>query len=456
MIGQNTAGKVRLYRKGYRNNIKKKIFSMLISLLYEACLILLSLLAFPSFFYQWVFKGKYRKTILKRFGSGFPLIKKEGRPVIWIHAVSLGETKAVAPLVKLIKTAFHQPIIIFSTTTETGHIEALRVVPADHHVYLPFDFWWVINPIIKRCAPNMLILCESDFWYNLLKSAKKNGALVAVVNGKISTRSTGRFKKIPFFAKALFSKIDIFSLQSALYQKRFEEIGVPKEKITISGNMKFDGDYTTLSVEQVNIWKKELGIQETDQVIVVGSTHSQEEVWIVDLLSEVWKEHPHLKVLFVPRHPERFNEVAGIFQKKNIPFRRLSQKNNSESQPQVILIDAMGLLRKCYQLADIAIVCGSYTSKVGGHNILEPCWYGVPVFFGPYMYAQPDLVDQILEYEAGALVPLEDLQKELIKFLSDPDLRKKMGDKGLKLAADVHGATNKTLEILKLKTKPFF
>lgn len=425
---------------------------MIISILYEICLVLFGLVMFPKMIYQLIFKGKYRKSLLKRFGSGFPVIKKGKRPLIWVHAVSLGETKAVAALVKMLKKEFRNPIFVFSTTTETGYVEACRTIAADYHVYLPFDFGWVIKPIVRRTAPDLVILCESDFWYNFLTASKKAGAVVALVNGKVSSGSQERFMKFPSFTKKLFSCIDLFCVQGNLYRKRFESMGVPSEKIIVTGNMKFDGDYSKLPATQLEAWRLELGIQPNDPVLVVGSSHNPEETQLLKALSAVWSQYPNLKVVLVPRHPERFNEVAGILQKNNVNFRRLSQKTSEGQGASVILIDAMGLLRKCYQLADIAIVAGSYTSKVGGHNILEPSWYGVPVIFGPYMSTQPDLVDLIREYEAGLQVTMEELPEVLLKLLKNPGQRKIIGEAGLRLAGDVHGATAKTLDLLKKQT----
>lgn len=432
---------------------------MLVTFFYECCLLIMAVVALPQFLYQLVWKGKYRNSIFKRFGADFPEIRKEGRPLVWVHAVSMGETKAVAALVKTIKAQLNNPIIIFSSTTETGYVEGCRSIAAEHHVYLPFDFGWVINPIMKRTAPDLLILCESDFWYNLLKSAKKSGAKTAVVNGKLSERSMERFKKVGFFTRRLFSFIDLFCVQSPIYAKRFEEIGVPAEKLFVTGNMKFDGDYARLPESKLQEWRGELGIGPQDQVLVIGSSHHPEEALFLDMLSEVWKVVPDLKVLLVPRHPERFNEVAGILQKKNIRFRRLSEKKDVGVSVPVVLIDAMGLLTKCYQLADVAVVAGSYTTKVGGHNILEPSWYGVPVIYGPYMHTQPELVVLMKDYKAGIQVEPKDLQVELISLLQDESLRKALGDGGLRLASVVHGATDKTCGLIRqefAKDKPVF
>lgn len=422
---------------------------MLVSFLYEIILIFLGLVALPKMVFQFIFKGKYRKSLLKRFGASFPIIQKGKRPLIWIHAVSLGETKAIFPLVKQLKKKLQNAIIVFSTTTETGYVEACRTIAADYHVFLPFDFGWVINPIIKRTKPDLVILCESDFWYNFLTASKKAGATIALVNGKVSTTSLKRYSKFQNFSKALFSKIDLFCVQSNRYRERFESLGVPNEKIIVTGNIKFDGDFTPLPQDKINAWREELGIKSSDPVIVVGSTHNPEEFLCLNAMQTVWERHPNVKIMFVPRHPERFNEVAGILQKNNINFRRLSQKYSDPSQNQVLLIDAMGLLRKCYQLATIAIVGGSYTSKIGGHNILEPCWYGVPVIFGPFMHAQLDLVELVKEYGAGLQTSDEELPRKLIELIENQNQREQYGKGGLRLAEDVNGATKKTWQALK-------
>lgn len=422
---------------------------MVFSFFYEICLLFIALFSIPKFLYNLLFRNKYRESILKRFGTGFPPINKGNRKLIWVHAVSLGETKAVAALVKMLKAELDHPLILFSTTTETGYVEACRSISADYHVYMPFDFLWVIHSIMHRIAPDMVILCESDFWYNFLSQAKSLGAKVILVNGKISMKSMERFQKFPLFAEKIFSNIDLLCVQSQTYRKRFESLQINPDKIVVTGNIKFDGDYAPLPKEQLEKWRIELGIDPADQVLVIGSTHNPEENNFLKAMAMVWEKHPTLKVVLAPRHPERFNEVAGILQKNQINFRRLSQKQPEGFPVRVVLIDAMGLLRKCYQLADVAIVAGSYTTKVGGHNILEPSWYGIPVVFGPYMQNQPDLVELVKEYNAGLQVPMDMLPDVIDDLFVDAKKRNALGQGGLKLVSDVHGATRKTVDHIK-------
>lgn len=422
---------------------------MLFSFFYECALVLLALIAAPKILYQRLFKGKYYESILQKFGRDFPEIKTANRYVIWIHAVSVGETRAVIPLVRILKKQYNNPLIIISSTTETGHAEAQKSIPfADYHVYLPFDFGFIIKPIIKKISPNLVIITETDFWYNFLKAAKDQGATTVLVNGKLSDRSMRRFKLMSFFSKRLFSLFDILCIQNAPYLKRFAAIGVSEDKMRVTGNLKFDDEYPRIPPDELKAWRKELGIDCGDRVIVVGSTHQGEEMQILSALKEVGGSVPNLKIVLVPRHPERFDDVAGLLKRTNTPYVRLSKLYKKKGDEKVILIDAMGLLRKCYQFADVAIVGGSYNPNVGGHNIVEPCWYGVPVLFGPHMHSQVELVDLVRQYQAGCQVPIQKLATTLIDLLSSDEKHKELGVAGLLLAEKSQGASGRTFDAL--------
>lgn len=423
---------------------------MVVSFFYEIFLWLLAIIYLPKLAYDYFVRKKYKQSLGRRLGFKFPFITKGKRKLIWIHAVSVGETKAIASLVKTIRKELNHPIIIISNVTETGHAEARRSIPlADHHVFLPIDLRCVIRPIIKRSAPDLLILSETDFWYNFIKGAKDSGAAIALVNGKISERSMNHYMKIPFFSKNLFSFFNKFCVQNKHYQKRFYSIGVDESKMEITGNLKFDDEYPRLTADQQNAWKKQLQISPEDQIVVLGSSHNPEEKLVLEQMRAVWAELPHVKLVIVPRHPERFQEVASLLDRENIPYLRFSHPEQSSKPAKVILMDAMGLLRKCYQLADIAIVAGSYTPRIGGHNILEPSWYGVPVFYGPYMHSQPELVELMEEYGAGEQVIMEDLSRKLIDFLKNKEKRTLMGANGLRMQREVNGATQKTWNVIK-------
>jgi len=419
----------------------------MLSFLYNVALLLLALISLPKILWQWITLGKYRESLAERLGFALP--KFQGKSAIWIHAVSMGETRAVIPLFQKLRNAFPDRPIVISSTTETGHAEAKRSMPeAAAHFFLPLDFSWTIRRLMQRIDPAALILCESDFWYHLLTLAKKRGAATILVNGKISERSCLRFQKLPFFSRRLFGAIDALYLQSQRYYERFASLNIATEKLHVTGNLKLDAAPKPMSSVEKEELCKSLRITPQDKVIVIGSTHAPEEEWLLSALDILWKKHPALKVLLVPRHPERFDEVAQKLQARGISFARYSEG----SQPaQLILIDVMGLLNQCYQLATVAIVGGSFVSHVGGHNIFEPVLFGVPVLFGPHMHSQLDFVDLILPAQAGIQTTIEELAEKLARLLENPGYYQQMQQQCLALARSVPGAAERTFAQIRYK-----
>jgi 3-deoxy-D-manno-octulosonic-acid transferase len=414
----------------------------LFSLLYDLGLHLYACACLPKIATH--FRKKYRGSLLQRLGRNFPSIEKQGRKLIWIHAVSLGETKAVAALIKRLKSIENPPLILLSTTTHTGHAEGHKSAPmADFHLYLPFDFSYVIRPIIQRTAPDLVLLTETDFWYHFQEAVKKRGGKVILINGKISERSFTRFSKLPFFTKRLLGTIDHFYLQGELYRSRFAQLQIPPSKLTITGNLKLDSEIET---EDLSRLKRELGL--TNQtVLTLGSTHDPEErIWL-RALKQLWTHFPQLKVMIVPRHPERFSQVAKLLHLEGVKFSQWSQGGTFHTHP-ILLVDAMGVLRKCYQISDLTFVGGSFTPKIGGHNILEPAFYGKPVLFGPHMHAQPDLLDLVTTHQAGLQLSEETLLSTLHHLLSNPPLYQQLGTNGEKLLSSSRGALDQTFQAL--------
>jgi len=394
----------------------------MISFFYHICLSILAVVALPKLIFQCLFLNKYRKSFKNRLGLQLPSFTKEGQgPTIWIHAVSVGETRAILPLYTKMQHELPNATFIISSITETGHMEAKRTLTkAQLYFFLPLDFSWLIRKVIQKYRPDLLVLVEGEFWYHLVSEMKKEGGQIVLVNGKISERSAHRFSKVPSFSKKLFSSIDRFCVQNNPLQERFISLGIPLKKITVTGNLKLDIPTTPLTHSQIFQYKQEFGLNQ-EPILVIGSTHEGEEKALLNTLELVWKKIPHLKVFIVPRHPERFTTVANLLKQKQIPYFSYSDKEKP-SDTRVILIDTMGILNICYQLADIAIVAGSFTDKVGGHNLFEPVAYGVPVLFGPHTFAQIDLREWILSQEAGREVTLETLSETLIQLLQTPSL----------------------------------
>ncbi len=418
---------------------------------YELLLWLLALLALPKMIYGLIFQNKYRNNLLERFGCNFPkLHKTQNQFPIWIHAVSVGETLAVASLARELKKQHPQATLIISSTTETGHAEAQRSLPfADHHVYLPLDFAWLVRKILKAVAPKLVVICESDFWFNFLYYAKKNGATLALVNGKLSERSMHRLHFFSTFSKRLFGLFDLMCVQNELYSERFIVAYAPKNKIVITGNLKLDADVKPLAANEEDSWRAKLGIQNDHTILTIGSTHNPEEKEILEILKNLWQSIPNFQVLLVPRRPETFKTVAALLDKSGLAWVSFTNIEQRTGKEKVVLMDTMGLLRTCYQISDIAIVGGSFIKHVGGHNILEPSYYGRPVLFGPHMESQRELVDLVVSYGAGQQVKhTSELEKILELWLRDPHAPQKIGAQGRLLSSSLKGSKGRTLQAL--------
>ncbi len=414
---------------------------MLFDFLYDISLHLYLIANMPKAISNW---SKYKNNLWRRFGKGFPAIDKKGKKLIWIHAVSLGETKAIAPLIKRLKGVPNPPLILLSTATETGHAEGLKNVPgADFHVFLPLDISYIISPIVKRVAPDAVILMETDFWYRFQKSAKKQGAQIFVVNGKISEKSFKRFSGFPFLARRLFNSIDHFYLQGDLYRTRFEQLQIPLSQLTVTGNIKLDTEVARCDVTAL---KNQLGLG-SEPVLTLGSTHNPEESLWLGAIKQLWKEFPSLRVLIVPRHPERFSEVVKLLQTEQIPFSRWSEKGKLDRN-RVLLVDAMGVLRTCYQISTLCFVGGSFLRKVGGHNILEPSFYGKPTLFGPHMHSQPDLLSLTTTYRSGLQITPETIIPTIKTLLTNTKQRDELGNNGLMLTQAARGSLDHTFNLL--------
>lgn len=412
---------------------------------YNIAIFIITIFYLPILAYRRIFHKKYRHSLKYRFGFDFPHINKNDQKLIWVHAVSVGETKAIASLIKQIKQQQPNTIVVLSVITETGFAEGNKSIPeADYHVYLPLDLPFIIRPIVRRIRPDKVIICETDLWYNFLSESKKQGAKVFLVNGKISERSMERHCMFPAFTHCLFGLFDKICLQNDTYKARFEKMGLFTDYLKVTGNLKFDDDFPVAGEEELAEWRCRLQINDRDRVIVIGSTHNPEEELLLQALESLWKAYPDAKILLVPRHPERFDDVAGLLDKFRLSWGRLSLEGELTGKENIILIDAMGVLRQLYQLAEIAIVGGSFTDKVGGHNILEPVKYAVPILFGPYMFSQPGMGELVLKYKAGYQVDVDEVYSTLLKLLEDADLSDHMQQASDALFVEIQGALQRT------------
>ncbi len=369
---------------------------------------------------------KKNRNILKKFQLPTFKIPKDKKSV-WIHSVSLGETKAALPLIEELKKDRDQDkkdlFVICSCTTETGFNEAKKS-QADEILFLPFDFSFLMKRLAQRIQPDLVVFIETDFWYHFLKFMKQAGSKTAVISAKLSDRSFKRFKFLSFFSNRLFTLFDLIATQNELYQERFfnllkNELKTEsiKTEIKISSNLKLFNQPKSFSSEELDVLRDKLQIKAGEKVVTIASTHAPEERLLLEELLPFLKENKQnsLKILLAPRHPERFLEVEGLLKKMGLDFSKLSNPRDTR----IILIDTMGFLNQAFALSDLAVVAGSFISKIGGHNVLEPIFFKVPVMFGPHMQGQVDLKNLVLQEELGFQVELKDLKIKIENLLGN-------------------------------------
>lgn len=418
---------------------------------YGALLCLSLFFLLPQILWRRFIHGQFKGRAACFLSLSLPKVKPKTGKVFVFYAVSMGETKIAGAIFQKMKELYPEALFYIVSRSETGHQEAKRSISeADGHFFLPLDFSWTMRRFLKRLSPDAVIIIESDFWLNFLRISKKLGAQVFLVNGKVSKRSFERFEQFSFFAKKLFSFFDLMCLQNELFQQRFNQLGVDLSKTIVTGNCKFDLPFTLVNS---NPLKKQLGIEVGDKVLVLGSTHPKEEEALLKALKPLWNTNPSLRVIIVPRHPERFSEVKEVLLKSSLSFISYSNIQEKVGNEKVVLVDAMGLLFSLYQIADVAIVGGSFFNSLKGHNIFEPIQAGVPVLFGPYMKDQKDLVETVLSSKSGVQTSLDEVLSQVEALFQSPE---EVKENGRKLLFSVKGASSRTSQAIYEKTFSFF
>jgi 3-deoxy-D-manno-octulosonic-acid transferase len=403
-------------------------------LYYDVLIAFLSLGSIPKLLWDRWKKKKKNPTLLERFGWRVP--ESQGKSVIWIHAVSVGEAKAAQPLFRKLRDQYPNSFFLITTGTATGGVEAKRSLPeADAFFFLPLDFSFVMRRWVKALRPTHFILIESDFWFHLLLELKKQKTFLVLASGKISEKSAARFRFFSFFAKKIFGLFDLFCVQSKEYASRFAPF-VPH--LYVTGNLKFDLEPNPIDATP---WQDLC----RPNTITIASTHAPEEEALLRALKPLF---PDLFVFLAPRHPERVDAVEKIIQELQIPFIRWSQIAKRQGHEVVVLIDSMGQLPICYKLSKLAIVAGSFTDKVGGHNLVEPCLYGCPSLFGPFTYSQAEFTRLILEKKAGLQISLSAVEKTVSQILKNASVYEGMKRFSTDLFSANRGATNRTIFLI--------
>ncbi|HEY0765203.1 MAG TPA: 3-deoxy-D-manno-octulosonic acid transferase [Pyrinomonadaceae bacterium] len=422
-------------------------------LAYSLLLSLGLLVLIPHFLFQALAHGKYIAGLRQRLGS---VPRVNGKPVIWLHCVSVGETQAARPLAQRLKQQFPHHALVVSTITRTGQNLAQDVFRnhAAGVFYFPFDWRWSVRRALKTINPEAVLIMETELWPNFLRECKARQIPVALVNGRISRQSFRRYKLITFFLRRVLSSLSMAVMQSEPDAERLGVLGMPEERLFTAGNLKFDAEVASGLTGKTEEVRTRFGLNSDAPLILAASTHSSEEEIILDSIKKVSKTTP-VRLMIAPRHPERFKEVASVIEKSGLSWsRRTDQPKPSDRDATVILLDTIGELPATYELAQIVFVGGSIIDK-GGHNVLEPAASGTAIVTGAHTHNFHAIV--ALMNEANALVqlpPLEgcpaadEIAHVFAKLLADPSERAELGRRAKQLVTDNQGATDKTMKLI--------
>jgi 3-deoxy-D-manno-octulosonic-acid transferase len=420
-------------------------------LIYDLILILASPLIILFHIYRSVGRGR-PVALRSRMGrlSREEREKIAGRDVVWVHAVSVGETIAVKSLIRALRKRFPEKAIVLSNVTETGRSVAAGIPEVDLCIYFPFDFSFSVNRLLADLKPCVLVVAETEIWPNLLKGTATKGIPAVLVNGRISDRSFGRYLALRRVFSKVLRNFSALCMQTAEDAERIREIGADPGKVVVAGNLKYDVPSSAVDPEKLASLRREFMIPSGLAVLTAGSTHQGEEEIVVETLSALAPDRDVMLVL-APRHPERIPEVAGILQSRGIRFvvrSALGANSAMLSKGEVLLVDTVGELMKFYSLSDIVFVGGSLL-PVGGHNILEPASLQIPVLFGPHMSNFREIAALILRHRSGIQVgDGRALTAAVSELLHDKEQCLLIGRNSAALFDENRGATDRMTEVI--------
>jgi 3-deoxy-D-manno-octulosonic-acid transferase len=417
----------------------------------------LLVLASPVILMVLLAKRRCRRGLTSRVGflprefppDGHPA----SRPVLWVHAVSLGEVVAAAPLVRELHRRYPKHRLVVSTVTETGReaVEQKLAGIADH-CYAPLDFPWTVERVVDRLNPRAFFFVETELWPNLLRTLARRGVPAILVNGRLSSRSFRRYQLIKPFMKQVLDTLTLCLMQSERDVERIVAMGAQPSRVARTGNIKFDQPLPEPAGESLT--RDLLGLVPEEELIVAGSTHPVEEEQVLSCYETLRREFPRSVLLLAPRHIERTAEVEAAVRQKGLAAilrSRLGHKwqgSVAESGPRVIILDTRGELASVYRLAVLSFVGGTLV-PVGGHNLLEPAQWGRAVFFGPHTDHCAEVADLLIRAGGAAMVYTgNELAERMAKLLRDRVALRGMGDAARQVVLENQGAVRRSLDLI--------
>ena len=383
----------------------------------------------------------------KWFGLG-PVARAE-RPRIWLHAVSVGEVNLLAPIMAELSRRGEFEFVI-STTTETGYELAQQKYPGQLIFFCPFDFSWAVSRTLRNLRPDMIVLAELELWPNWTRAAQKLGIPLVVVNGRLSAKSFAGYQRWRPLVSGMFRRIRLVLAQSPEYADRFVSLGADRARVLVSGNVKFDNVDPQRGRVRAAEFIQKYGYEAGTPILVGGSTQPEEERLLLQVYGQLRQEFPDLRLVLVPRHPEKASQLEAVL--RDLPwtcaYRSQAGGLKNVTAPDILVVDVIGELAAWWTLATVAYVGGSWGTR-GGQNMIEPAACGCVVCFGPNTRNFRDVVEWLLQGDAATVINSEAELVNLVKrAVLDPDWAREQGQRASRLVAMHRGAAERTAECL--------
>lgn len=414
----------------------RKLYTLLLYLLMPVVILRLAWrgIRAPDYWRRWP----------ERFGRIAPAL---GKQVIWIHAVSVGEVMAAEPLVRILLEQRPDYSILITTVTPTGSARVTALFGDDvAHVYAPYDLPDVVSRFLGRVGPRLAIVMETELWPNLFYACQHRSVPLLLVNARLSERSVAGYLRVRGLAARTLSAVTEIAAQSELDAGRFRSLGADEQRITVTGNMKFEQRIPPSLRERAEVLRRDWGVGRA--VWVAGSTHEGEDEMLLDVFAQLRKQFRGCLLVLVPRHPERFGTVAELCRQRGYNTVLRSERLPCTSETDVFIGDSMGELALFYAASDVAFTGGSLVFH-GGHNLLEPAALGVPVVTGPHVFNFVEICELLLQ--AGACVKVKDtgeLLNILSRWLGDANERHRVGQRGREVVEKNRGALHSVMVMI--------
>ncbi len=418
--------------------------------------LLLSAVA-PVLLYRRLRLGKYRGGWNEKL-TGRLARRHPQQRCIWFHAVSVGEVLQLQKVLDETAARFPDAELLVTTTTDTGYDVARNKYPQHTVSWFPLDFTWAVTRALKSIRPDLVVMVELELWPNFVFQCRRQQVPLALINGRIGEKSFRGYQRVRPLIRRVLNCFQVLGVQNDVYGERLIQLGAPAENVIVTGNIKFDRVESDRQNSGTAELRSAFGLLPHEQVFIAGSTQAPEEMYALDAWRQLRAEFPNLRLILVPRHKERFEEVAELVHQRGVPLLRRSRLTAEPPQPAhtqspqklppVLLLDTLGELAACWGLADIAFVGGSLTNR-GGQNMLEPAGYGAAVLFGPNTWNFKDITESLLSRHAAQVVrDADELARTVRDLLRQPAVAQQMATSAREFVAEQQGATARTVDRL--------